>query len=399
MIEVAVVGAGPAGLIAAREIAEKGFRVKVFEEHPGIGAPNHCAGILSVEGLGRLGIKPRTEFINHEVRGGTAYSPDGTGITITGSRTRAYIVDREAFDGHLGDMAHDAGAEIETGHRVSDLLVKRGTVTGVIGTSETKANIVIDAEGAGGALARRMGLPRPLEGVLAGVNVDVSGVDLEPSMVEVWFSEKIAQGFFAWVVPTGEEDARCGLATSGVDAFEALNGFLDTRLGPVKFGEPVRWPVLTGGPVDKTHTDGMILVGDVAGQAKPTTGGGVIMGGLCAMEAARTASESLEEEDHSAEFLRRYDERWRGSLGKEFSSMLGLRRFVNGIPDDRLDRIFASLKGAGLEPTLESFVEEGDMDMQSRVIRKALTHPGMLRVMTSSLGRLALGELRELLPL
>ena len=398
MIEAAVVGAGPAGLIAAREIAEKGFRVKVFEEHPGIGAPNHCAGILSVEGLERLSIKPRTEFINHEVRGGTVYSPDGTGIRITGNRTRAYIVDREAFDRHLADMAHDAGAEIETGHRVSDLLVKRGTVTGVIGASETKANIVIDAEGAGGALARRMGLPRQVEGVLAGINVDVSGLDLEPSMVEVWFSEKIAQGLFAWVVPTGEGGARCGLATSGGDALEALKSFLGVRLGPVELGEPVRWPVLTGGPVDKTHTDGMLLVGDVAGQVKPTTGGGVILGGLCAMETARTAAESLEEEDYSTGFLRRYDERWRGALGKEFSSMLGLRRFVNGIPDDRMDRVFASLKGAGLEPTLESFVEEGDMDMQSAVIRKALTHPGLLRVMAGSLGRLALGELRELLP-
>jgi len=142
----------------------------------------------------------------------------------------------------------------------------------------------------------------------------------------------------------------------------------------------------------------MLLVGDVAGQAKPTTGGGVILGGLCAMEAEKTVSESLEEEDHSADFLSIYEERWRGALGKEFSSMLGLRRFVNGIPDDRMDRIFASLKGAGLEPTLESFVEEGDMDMQSGVIRKALTHPGLLRVMAGSLGRLALGELRELLP-
>ena len=398
MIEAAVVGAGPSGLIAAREIAEKGFRVKVFEEHPRIGAPNHCAGILSVEGLERLGIKPRTDFINHEVSGGTAYSPDGTGIRITGSRTRAYIVDREAFDRHLADMAHDAGAEIETNYRISDLLVKRGMVTGVIRASETKANVVINAEGASGALARRMGLPRPAEGVLAGINVDVSGVDLEPNMVEVWFNEKMAQGLFAWVVPTGEGGVRCGLATSGGDALEALKSFLGVRLGPAEFGEPVRWPVLTGGPVDKTYTDGMLLVGDVAGQAKPTTGGGVILGGLCAMEAAKTVSESLEEEDYSADFLSMYEERWRGTLGKEFSSMLGLRRFVNGIPDDRMDRIFASLKGAGLEPTLESFVEEGDMDMQSGVIRKALTHPGLLRVMAGSLGRLALGELRELLP-
>jgi flavin-dependent dehydrogenase len=54
--EVAVVGGGPAGLIAARELASKGVQVKVFEEHSKIGIPNHCAGVLSIEGLKRIGI-------------------------------------------------------------------------------------------------------------------------------------------------------------------------------------------------------------------------------------------------------------------------------------------------------------------------------------------------------
>ena len=161
-------------------------------------------------------------------------------------------------------------------------------------------------------------------------------------------------------------------------------------------GQPARWPVLTGGPIDKTHRDGLLLVGDVAGHTKPTTGGGVILGGMCAMMAAETAIQALNEGDYSAGFLGRYDERWREALGGEFSSMLGMRRFLNSISDPRMNRIFATVKSAGLEPTLGTFIEEGDMDLQSGVLRKALTHPGMLRVMASSVGRLALGELRGL---
>ncbi len=76
--------------------------------------------------------------------------------------------------------------------------------------------------------------------------------------------------------------------------------------------------------------------------------------------------------------------------------MLGMRRFLNSIPDPRMNRIFASVKSAGLEPTLETFIDEGDMDLQNGVLRKALTRPGMLRVMASSMGRLALVELRGL---
>ncbi|TET70993.1 NAD(P)/FAD-dependent oxidoreductase [Candidatus Bathyarchaeota archaeon] len=394
--EAAVVGAGPAGLIAARELARRGVEVKVFEEHPVIGEPSHCAGILSVEGLRRLGVEPDHRFIRHEIRGGTAFSPNGAGIRITGSRTRAYVVDRAQFDRHLAEMALDSGAEIETDYRVKELLVKGGRVSGVRGKADVEAGVVINAEGAAGALARRIGLPRPEEGVLAGLNVDVTDVDPEPYMAEVWLGDCLAPGLFAWVAPTGEGEARCGLACSRGDAHALLRGFLERRFGLKDCGEPERWPVLTGGPIERTYSDGLLLVGDVAGQTKPTTGGGVILGGLCAIEAAGTACEALEAGDTSSEFLSRYEDRWRGALGGEFSSMLGARRFLNGISDDRMDRIFASLKGAGLESTLERFVDEGDMDMQSGVLRSALTHPGLLKVLAGSLGRLALGELKGL---
>jgi flavin-dependent dehydrogenase len=114
------------------------------------------------------------------------------------------------------------------------------------------------------------------------------------------------------------------------------------------------------------------------------------------MMAAEVAAEAMEAGDTSARFLRRYEERWRRDLGREFSSMLGVRKILNGLPDDRLDRVFDSLKASRLEPTLERFVDEGDMDLQSGVLRKALTHPGMLRVLVASVGRLAVRELRGL---
>jgi geranylgeranyl reductase family protein len=394
--EVAVVGGGPAGLIAARELAAQGIHVKVFEEHPEIGTPNHCAGILSVEGLKRIGVEPDLKFLRHEIKGGTAFAPDGTAIRITGGRTRAYIVDRAIFDKHLAETAIDASAEIERNHRIRDLVFKDDRVAGVRGDVDVEASIVINAEGISGALARRAGLPRPENGVLAGINANVPDAQLEPGMVEVWFSENLAGGMFAWAVPAGENEVRCGLATDKGDALKLLREFVKSRFGLTECGEPERWPVLTGGPIDKTYGEGLLLVGDVAGHTKPTTGGGVILGGMCAMMAAETAIQALEEGDCSAGFLRRYDERWRVALGGEFSSMLGMRRFLNSIPDPRMNRVFASVKSSGLEPTLETFIEEGDMDLQSSVLRKALIHPGMLQVMVSSASRLALGELRDL---
>jgi digeranylgeranylglycerophospholipid reductase len=395
--EAVVVGAGPAGLIAARELARMRIEVTVYEEHSIIGEPNHCAGILSVEGLQKLGVRPNTDFIQHEVAGGIAFSPDGTDISIKGKRTRAYVVDRGVFDRNLAEDAMDRGAEIETGQIVSGLLRQGERVTGVRGrTYSTRSDVVIDAEGAAGFLARSVELPRPSEGVLSGINVEVSGVTTELGMVEVWLGRDLAPGLFAWVAPTGEGIARCGLACGESDSHSRLKGFLRERFREYKAGEPRSWPVLTGGPVERTYGDGILLVGDAAGQTKPTTGGGVIVGGLCAIEAARAVKEAYDTGDFSADSLARYEKAWKAELGDEFSSMLAIRRFLNGIPDDRMDRLFASTKRSSLEPVLEELVEKGDMDMQSGVVRAALTNPSLMRVLVSTLGRMAYGELRGL---
>ena len=392
--ETIVVGAGPAGLLAAREIARRGIEVRILEEHPVIGEPNHCAGLLSVEGLRRLGIDPSPGFVQHEITGGRIYSPSGASIEIAGSRTRAYAIDRAAFDRHLADAARGAGAEVETGRRIRGLLIRDGRVEGVRGR-DAYAKVVVDAEGAAGSLAREAGLP-PAAGLLAGVNVEVSGIDVEPHMVEVWLGDVLAPGLFAWVIPLGDGAARCGLACSSGDAFERLKRFLHRRFGSVRFSPPRRGLILTGGPIHRTYLDGLLVAGDAAGQTKPTTGGGVILGGICAIEAGRTAAEGVEADDPSAGFLKRYQRAWREALGREFASMLAARRLVNRLSDERIDRLFDAFRREGLEEKLRGLVDAGDMDMQSGVILAALRDPGLLGVLVRGAGRLALAELRAL---
>jgi len=395
--ETVVVGAGPAGLLAAREIARGGVEVRVVEEHPVVGEPNHCAGLLSVEGLRRLGVKPTSDFVQHEITGGRVYSPSGAAIEIRGRRTRAYAVDRAAFDRFLAGIAEGEGVKVETRRRAKAFLIRNGRVDGVQGRDwKIQAQVVVDAEGAGAALAREVGLAPHASRALAGVNVEVSGVDVETHMVEVWLGSDIAPGLFAWVIPLGEGTARCGLACSEGDAFERLRKFLDNRFRGERCSQPRRGIILTGGPARRTHWGGLLLVGDAAGQTKPTTGGGVILGGLCAMEAGRTAAEAVEAGDSSDNFLQRYQRAWQASLGREFTSMLAARRLMNRLSDDRIDRLFDAFTGEGLEETLRDLVEGGDMDMQSAVMRTALREPRLRRVLVRGVGRLALSELRSL---
>jgi len=395
--EAAVVGAGPAGIIAATAIAGRGYAVKIYEEHPEVGEPNHCAGVLSVTGLAELGVEPSDGFVQNRVYGGRVYAPDGGFIEIRDRRPRAYVVDRAEFDRHLAGEAVDAGVEIELSTRVDGLRFIEGTCMGVrVGDDVQESWVVVDAEGAGGRLLSRSGIETGQKGILIGYNAEVGEVDVDPELVEVWLGSELAEGFYAWVAPIDESTARCGLGTAGADGIERLKGFVEKRFGV----EPRRVTsglVCAGPPVERAAYSGLLLAGDVAGQVKATTGGGVVMGGLCAKLAGETAADALGCGDTCWGRLSEYERRWRSLYEGELKTMYTARRLMNRLSDERLNRLVSDLKRTGLESVLEELVSRGDMDMQAGVIREAARNPRLLYMLLRGVGAAALSELVSLL--
>ncbi|MCJ7731515.1 NAD(P)/FAD-dependent oxidoreductase [Candidatus Bathyarchaeota archaeon] len=390
--EAAVIGAGPAGLLAAEAISVNGFNVEVFEEHSRVGHPVHCAGMISVEGFKRLGIDLDPVFHQNTVYGGRVFSSDGSCITIRDRKPRAYIIDRGCFDTYLSERAESNGVKINKGIRVERILFKQEAASGLLlDGSEVSSKIVIDAEGARGRLLARSGIDTGQMGVFNGFNVELEVGDVEPDMVEVWFNHETAKELFTWVIPIGENRVRCGLATSRNNGAEALRGFIMKRFRKEAPRSIHGGLVCTGGPVDRTVYPGLMLVGDVAGQVKPTTAGGVVIGGLCARLAGETAVKALGVD--SLQLLGEYEREWRRHYGSELQSMLFLRRIMNGVDDERLNRMLHAFIEEGLEEKFTILVEEGDMDMQAEIIKRALTDPVILGALAKSVGRLAVSEL------
>jgi geranylgeranyl reductase family protein len=394
-----VVGAGPAGLITAREIASNGFSVKVLEEHNQVGVPSHCAGLVSVEGLRRIGVEASSRFVQNEVFGGRIYSPDGQCIEISDTRPRAHVVDRAALDQHLAEKALDVGAELVLGRRVAKLIFNKSSITGTSGVGwEEEASLVIDAEGPSRRLAMASGLVNNKRASLIGMNTEVA-CEIDPTMVEVWFGKETAPGLFAWVIPISDRQARVGLAAREGDPMKHLAQFIKKRFSSASYPPPRVGQVLTDGPLNRTSFPGMMIVGDAAGHVKPTTGGGVVLGGLCAMEAGKVAVKALESGDLTYRSLIQYDEAWKRLYGKEFRSMQTLRGLANKFSDERLNRFFHAFKDAELNNLLYDLVKDGDMDLQDGVIKRALSEPKLMKAAIGGLGRLALAELRDLVNL
>ena len=119
--------------------------------------------------------------------------------------------------------------------------------------------------------------------------------------------------------------------------------------------------IVISGPIPKTYIGRLAVVGDAAGQVKPTTGGGVIVGGMCARLCGQVIAEAIKSEAER-DFLYEYEKGWIDMLGEEFRWMKLVRRLLNMLPDRLIDQVFRRIIDAGLH---EELSRVGDIDFQS----------------------------------
>jgi len=118
-------------------------------------------------------------------------------------------------------------------------------------------------------------------------------------------------------------------------------------------------------------------VGDAASQVKPTTGGGIVFGMLCSKIAGEISHDAIESNNFSADFLSRYQSRWRRQIGFDLTAMRQLRKMLNRLPDDKIDRIIELSSKLGVGRILE---EIGDLDFQGKSLVRLIEHPPALIV-------------------
>jgi len=97
--QLVVVGAGPAGSLAAEQAAKNGCKVLVLEQRATIGSPDHCAGLISISGLEKLGITklPDEVIQNKNVIGAKFFSPSGKNFIIRRKSSQAYVINKTKF--------------------------------------------------------------------------------------------------------------------------------------------------------------------------------------------------------------------------------------------------------------------------------------------------------------
>jgi geranylgeranyl reductase family protein len=390
--DIAVVGGGPIGCFVAQQLASKGMHVAIFEEHSTIGQPVHCAGLVTqrvfdISHCSRIGI------IQNTIYGAHIHSPSGSILTIGGDKTHALVIDRQRFDETLADDARHAGAELKLEHKVTIARHQESSISLSVQhqntTYDAHCTILIGADGPYSHIRKAFKFPHPIE-LLHGVGAELIDTVLNPKFVHIFVGHQIAPGFFAWVIPTNPQGttARLGLCIKKQTA-RPLNQYFTTLLQhPLLQGAKVLQKYggsIPLGPLKKTVTDHVMLVGDAAAQVKPTSGGGIYPGLLCSTYCASIAERAVQDHRYDERSLRYYHIQWTKEIGRELSLGMRFRKLFTNFTDVQLNKYLEKLQNP---KTIDAINTYGDIDYPSRLAFPLLrTSPSLLSLAPSLLKR------------
>jgi geranylgeranyl reductase family protein len=352
--DVMVVGGGPAGCIAAAAMASE-LEVRVVEEHPRIGVPVQCAGLVTPRVVEMASAE---DTVINRVDGAYVHFPGGRTLELQGDEVKAVVVDRGEFDRCCASLAEKAGADITTGQKCRGV---RRSAQGILASMEggdMECKALLAADGYRSQIAGALGLP-PARELVRGIEVDLRLRSEDQRRVRVFLGRKVAPGFFAWAIPCGDL-TRVGLCVSRGNG--APLGYLNHLLSVQGWSEVERVRTYSGaiplGYAERTYSDRVLVVGDAAGMAKPLSGGGIYTGLTAAEMAAETFKEAFRSGDMSVNALSRYERRWKEVLGSELRNSYLVRKVFVRMSDQDLDKVGARLD----TPRAMEVISEGDID-------------------------------------
>ncbi|MEM4331789.1 MAG: NAD(P)/FAD-dependent oxidoreductase [Candidatus Micrarchaeia archaeon] len=396
--DIIVVGAGPAGSLAAREAAKKGASVLVLDRRKELGAPVRCGEGLGAKYPEKFGIKLSPAAVSAHINGARVVAPNlKDDIIIKTPETKGYVLDRKVFDKDLAKDAARAGASVFSKAEVYDLIQEDGKVKGVRvyfdgGRREVRSKIVIAADGAESVMARLAGMKDAvstlydtdygMEYEMTNVKLDENGRDYS-DLIELFFGREWAPRGYTWIFPKGKDVANVGVGIGGLEAPNAIHYLhkfiadprMKHRLGNASIVATKGGAIPVCQPIKEFVKDGFMVAGTAAHQVDPIHGGGIGLAMNAGRLAGIVAGECALDNKVDKASLDRYKTMWYDEEWGKFSKRLTLRKVLEKMNDDDFNSILSTIND-----------EDIDLVLQGKfapVVQKVLAkRPQLLKVLT-----------------
>ena len=332
--DVLIAGGSVAGLTTARECSSNGNSTIVIEEDHEIGTPEHCGGMVSLSGLQKLGLMLDSNNFQNAVPMARIRSKSAS-FELSAEKQNVIVVDRRGLDKQIAKQAEDAGAQIRTRCTFKSIAKKESKYTIKTSDGEIECKYFVDAKGLGSLKDASQ------NGILASAQFEVYAKWIEGKTVEILFDSDKYPGFFMWIIPMGDGRGKIGVAGKGINTSVALHEFIRSKGEKYSIIRKIFAPIWIGGPKSQFVFDRTLIVGDAAGQTKPTTAGGIFSCGMGGVFAGQAISNAIEKNDDT--LLYEYEKSWKSMFQKEFQSMLLARKVLERLDNKAIDGIFSSL--------------------------------------------------------
>jgi digeranylgeranylglycerophospholipid reductase len=381
--DIAVVGGGPAGLSAAYTAARSGARVILFEKDESIAHNIRTSGVTWIEEIEKLGIT--SEHYN-PIKNYCFISPSNE-VTVRGSTAKSCVLNvRSAFQ-HLAFLAAEAGSQIMVKSNVINVIVdSNNRISGLKATTPKGdiiigSKLVIDASGFNSSIARRLGIVNEWRRYGVGAEYECYCEKVDTETWTLLVGRDYSEAGYAWVFPVSKNRIRIGVGIgrpeSKVDPLQKLNSILEKKLNPFnKMGKITPIELHYGfipneGLRKSTVFDGLLLVGDSAGQANPL----LLEGIRYAIEFGRLAGKigamSLPSNSSKASLIE-YERTWRSNIESKIHSAIKVQSRWIGLSDEEWNKEIEILRDMSMEDFLDFIKAEFTT---SKMVKLALNHP------------------------